>query len=381
MSGARGRDAFEGGKVYTLPHTGQPACDPCPPCRPARTATPRHRPAAALKAIRARPAARRADSSADGTTTQRIVDAITTAIVERRLMPGTKLAEQQIADIFKVSRTLVRQALNQLARPPGDAGARARRLRRPAQRGRGAPGVRGAPPARKRHRAPAVRQHHRRADLAQLRAHLHAEADAVARTDVAGRTRCWPTSTCCWRGCWATRCWPQLLADLLSRSQLISLMYQSSHSAEHSSAEHVAIVDALQRRDARAATRLMEAHLPRRTQPAAAPACQRPGIRPEDTMNPTPRYPRDLRGYGRQPAARPLARWRPRGGAVRAELRGRRREQRAARRCRQRAVPVRDVQRGGLPGTGTSAWRASTNTAAAWACGASCASSSAAACR
>ena len=30
-------------------------------------------------------------------STQRIVDAITTAIVERRLMPGTKLAEQQIA--------------------------------------------------------------------------------------------------------------------------------------------------------------------------------------------------------------------------------------------------------------------------------------------
>ena len=31
-------------------------------------------------------------------------------------MPGTKLAEQKIADIFQVSRTLVRQALNQLSR-------------------------------------------------------------------------------------------------------------------------------------------------------------------------------------------------------------------------------------------------------------------------
>ncbi|MEX8507178.1 MAG: GntR family transcriptional regulator, partial [Leptothrix ochracea] len=41
-------------------------------------------------------------------STQRIVQAITAAIVERRLMPGTKLAEQPIADIFKVSRTLVR---------------------------------------------------------------------------------------------------------------------------------------------------------------------------------------------------------------------------------------------------------------------------------
>jgi DNA-binding GntR family transcriptional regulator len=51
-----------------------------------------------------------------GTSTQRIVESITAAIVERRLMPGTKLAEQKIADIFKVSRTLVRQALNQLSR-------------------------------------------------------------------------------------------------------------------------------------------------------------------------------------------------------------------------------------------------------------------------
>src|SRR5258706_6480488 len=50
------------------------------------------------------------------TATRRIVDSITAAIVERRLMPGTKLAEQKIADIFEVSRTLVRQALNQLSR-------------------------------------------------------------------------------------------------------------------------------------------------------------------------------------------------------------------------------------------------------------------------
>jgi DNA-binding GntR family transcriptional regulator len=55
------------------------------------------------------------DERAD-TTTERIVESITSAIVERRLMPGTKLAEQKIADIFKVSRTLVRQALNQLSR-------------------------------------------------------------------------------------------------------------------------------------------------------------------------------------------------------------------------------------------------------------------------
>jgi DNA-binding GntR family transcriptional regulator len=52
-----------------------------------------------------------------------------------------------------------------------------------------------------------------------------------------------------------------LLADLLSRCSLIALMYQSSLSAGHSSDEHVAIVDAIERGDARAAARLMESHL------------------------------------------------------------------------------------------------------------------------
>ena len=77
---------------------------------------------ASLQVIAPTPAAaRRARAVAAGKrqtagATQRIVESITHAIVERRLMPGTKLGEQQIADLFKVSRTLVRQALNQLSR-------------------------------------------------------------------------------------------------------------------------------------------------------------------------------------------------------------------------------------------------------------------------
>ena len=52
-----------------------------------------------------------------------------------------------------------------------------------------------------------------------------------------------------------------MLADLLSRSSLIALMYQSSHSAEHSQQEHAQIVDALARRDAGAAAQLMAQHI------------------------------------------------------------------------------------------------------------------------
>ena len=38
-------------------------------------------------------------------------------------------------------------------------------------------------------------------------------------------------------------------------------MYQSAHSAQHSYEEHVAIVDAIERGDARGAVKLMEEHL------------------------------------------------------------------------------------------------------------------------
>jgi DNA-binding GntR family transcriptional regulator len=213
-----------------------------------------------LKSIRARPASADADGTATGTT-QRIVDAITTAIVERRLMPGTKLAEQQIADIFKVSRTLVRQALNRLSRDhlvtleP----ARGAFVAQPSVEE-----AREVFEVRKMLESSMVRQLCSQitdAQIGALRRHLREEADAVARTDVAGRTRLLADFHIVLARALGNEVLAQLLADLLSRSQLISLMYQSSHSAGHSSEEHVAIVDALERRDPRAAARLMEGHL------------------------------------------------------------------------------------------------------------------------
>lgn len=49
------------------------------------------------------------------TATQRVYDGIWQAIVERRLAPGTRLREAELAAGFAVSRTLVRQALHRLA--------------------------------------------------------------------------------------------------------------------------------------------------------------------------------------------------------------------------------------------------------------------------
>lgn len=196
-----------------------------------------------------------------GGTTEQIVASITGAIVERRLMPGTKLVEQQIADVFSVSRTVVRQALNRLSRdrlvtlepargafvamPSIDEARQVFEVRRLVEGGM-------------------VRQLAGRitdAQVAQLRHHLRDERQAVAKSDVSGRTRLLADFHVVLARLLDNDVLAELIADLLSRSQLISLMYQSSHSAEHSQAEHVEIVEALERRDARAAVRLMEHHI------------------------------------------------------------------------------------------------------------------------
>jgi DNA-binding GntR family transcriptional regulator len=222
-----------------------------------RAATP-------LKVVRpaGRPSKARASAGDAGqSSTERIVASITTAIVERRLMPGTKLAEQKIADIFKVSRTLVRQALNQLSRDKLITlePARGARVAEPSvEEARQVFEVRNMLEAAMVRRATTELTS---AQIAELRGHLRDEQAAVQRTDVSGRTRLLADFHVVMARMLGNVVLADLLADLVTRSSLIALMYQSAHSAEHSFEEHVAIVDALEKRDARAAVKLMEDHL------------------------------------------------------------------------------------------------------------------------
>jgi DNA-binding GntR family transcriptional regulator len=224
---------------------------------------PMSRPALKLQVIRTPRAgtARASDAGAGDSPTQRIADSITTAIVERRLMPGTKLAEQKIADVFKVSRTLVRQALMQLSRDhlitleP----ARGARVAEPSiEEARQVFETRNLLEAAMIRRAATELSD---AQIGELRAHLKAEAEAVQRTDVSGRTRLLADFHVVIARMLGNEVLAGMIGDLVSRSSLIALMYQSAHSAEHSFDEHVAIVDALAKRDARAAVRLMGSHL------------------------------------------------------------------------------------------------------------------------
>lgn len=233
------------------------------PRKPAPT-PPLAAPSEPVAASRARGAAGRqvAPAAAEpADATQRIVESITLAIVERRLMPGTKLAEQKIADLFQVSRTIVRQALHQLSRHHLVT----------LEPARGA--FVATPSVQEAHQVFQVRtmletalvrqlcQTITPAQVATLRQHLREERDAVARTDVTGRTRLLADFHVVLARLLGNEVLADLLADLLSRSSLIALMYQSAHSAEHSQTEHEHIVDALERRDARTAVRLMEHHI------------------------------------------------------------------------------------------------------------------------
>jgi DNA-binding GntR family transcriptional regulator len=49
------------------------------------------------------------------TAADRVYDAIYAAVIDHRLVPGSRLREEELAQAFAVSRTLVRQALHKLA--------------------------------------------------------------------------------------------------------------------------------------------------------------------------------------------------------------------------------------------------------------------------
>jgi DNA-binding GntR family transcriptional regulator len=196
-----------------------------------------------------------------GSATQRIVDSITNAIADRRLMPGTKLSEQKIGDIFEVSRTVVRQAFNQLSRDrlvvleP----ARGAFVATPtAEEARDVFEVRSIlETAVTRQLCATITD----AQIRQLREHLAQERAALNQAEIPGRTRLLADFHLVLARMLGNQVLVQMLGELLTRSSLVALMRQSSQSAEESHDEHVAIVDAFERRDVKAAVRLVDKHL------------------------------------------------------------------------------------------------------------------------
>jgi DNA-binding GntR family transcriptional regulator len=193
--------------------------------------------------------------------THAIVDALTRAIVEHQLTPGAKLVEQKLADQFGVSRTLVRQALYRLSQN--------RLVTIEPARGAfvSAPSVEEARQVfevRRTLEAAMTRTFVERAtkvDLDALQKHIAQERRAVQQDDIARRTTLLGDFHVRMAELLGNQVLAQILLDLISRSALITLMYQSPTAAAHSHEEHEGIVQALRMRDADLAVQLMEQHL------------------------------------------------------------------------------------------------------------------------
>ena len=136
--------------------------------------------------------------ASETSTTHSIVEALTRAIVEHRLLPGAKLAEQKLADHFGVSRTLVRQALFQLSqnRLVSMEPARGAFVAAPS-----AEEARQVFTVRRMLEAEMTRAFMRDVTaekLDALREHIARERQAVEREDVPGAPSCWATFMCAW---------------------------------------------------------------------------------------------------------------------------------------------------------------------------------------
>ena len=197
----------------------------------------------------------------ENSTTHTIVEALTRAIVEHRLLPGAKLAEQKLADHFGVSRTLVRQALFQLSQN--------RLIRLEPARGAfvAAPSVEEARQVfavRRMLEAEMTRNFMQGVTpekIASLQAHIAQERQAVEQEDVPGRTELLGDFHVRMAELMGNTVLAQILGELISRCALITLMYQSRNEAEHSTDEHEAIVRAMAAGDTEEAVRLMNEHL------------------------------------------------------------------------------------------------------------------------
>ncbi len=190
------------------------------------------------------------------TIAERILDSILTG----KLRPGERLGEQEIADLFNVSRTLVREALLQIqtrgfvevrsrmgwyvVEPSFDEARETYAARRIVE-----PGM--------------VRDAGRplQSVIRRLHQHVAAEREAIASGDAATRSWLLADFHVCLAEALGNRLITAIMVDLSARTTLVSALYQSRTEAQDSNEDHAAIVAALAEGDNARAECLMREHI------------------------------------------------------------------------------------------------------------------------
>lgn len=194
---------------------------------------------------------------------QRVVE----SILAQRLQPGERLGEQELADLFGVSRTLVREALMQL-QARGFVEVRSRKgwyVVEPS-----AEEARDAFAARRAVESGLLAQASQRFEgegrplqsaVKRLRQHLAQERAAIDQSDPATRAFMLADFHVCLAECLGHRVLADMLRDLAARTTLVATLYQSTHDAQESCEDHARIVDAIEQGDFELAATLMLQHI------------------------------------------------------------------------------------------------------------------------
>ena len=191
----------------------------------------------------------------------RIAFAIVRALAEQRLAPGMRLTEENLGEVFGVSRTVVRQALTGLA-AHGIVGVRPKKgwfIIEPSD-----DEIRDTFAARRLIETALIREFAAVASPTQVRAlrdHLRRQHAAIDGDDVALRTQLLTDFHVRIAEILGNAVVTRLIRDLTLRTNLILMLYQTGQDAAHSCAEHEAVVGAVKARDGEEAARLMAEHL------------------------------------------------------------------------------------------------------------------------
>jgi DNA-binding GntR family transcriptional regulator len=190
-----------------------------------------------------------------------IAERVVRSILDRKLRPGERLGEKELADLFGVSRTLVREALMQL-QARGFVEVRSRLgwyVVEPSFEE-----ARETYAARRVIESGLLRDAGRplQSAIQSLRRHLAEERAAVAKADNAGtRSVLLAEFHVCLAESLGNRFLTAMLIDLSARTTLVSALYQSQSEAQHSNEDHAAIVDAMEQGDMAKAEQLMRQHI------------------------------------------------------------------------------------------------------------------------
>jgi DNA-binding GntR family transcriptional regulator len=191
----------------------------------------------------------------------RIYQKIHTAIAERRLLPGSRLVEDQLADVFGVSRMRVRSVLHSLARDKVVT----------LQRNRGAvvayPTVKEAKEvfaARRLIEVALARDVVRAADdaaLKRLKAHIRTEKQGERGQDRARELKASHDFHTLLAEIVGNRVIIEFLRELMARSSLVTAIYERPDVSSCSHLAHAQLIRFIERRDADGLAAAMLRHL------------------------------------------------------------------------------------------------------------------------